>query len=472
MPPSDEPDRPEAPAEIGGYRVLRRLGAGGQGTVYLGADADGNRAAVKVLNPDAMDDADMRRRFQHEADAARSVASFCTAAVLTADFSARPPFIASEYVEGESLHERVRRTGPLEGGDLQRLAVNTATALAAIHEAGVVHRDFKPGNVLLGEGGARVIDFGIAQAAHGADTRTQSVIGTPAYMAPEQIAAGDATAASDVFAWGAVVAFAATGASPFDGPAVPSVLHSVINAEPGLDALPEPLRSAAAAALAKDPAARPSSVGLVMALLGRDEATVRLGGTATAPLRGPGAAPPQPGGAAGAPRRWLPIAAAGAAAAALLAGVLFAAGSLLPDRGSEPRAPSAEGGPGEEGGPGGDGTPAAEGGIPEFTADEGGTWEGVGEGGAIVTLTVAEGERSAALSHPECAGRVTLTEQTGRRFTATPSEAIADCVHTVWSARDIVIDFTGTTAELEFYSFDLAAEEMGPLSRITLARAG
>src|SRR5699024_4942712 len=161
-----------------------------------------------------------------EAQAARQVASFCTAAVLAVDFEARPPYIVSEYVDGPSLQDHLGTQGPMGGGDLSRLAVATATALVAIHEAGIVHRDLKPGNVLLGGDGARVIDFGITQNTLGAGTLTNSPIGTPAFMAPEQIADGRATAASDVFSWGAVIAYAATGRSPFQGTTVANVLHN------------------------------------------------------------------------------------------------------------------------------------------------------------------------------------------------------------------------------------------------------
>ncbi|MCY9782876.1 serine/threonine protein kinase [Nocardiopsis sp. EMB25] len=266
--PPPSPHDP-APASVGGYRVLRRLGSGGQGTVYLGEDGTGARVAVKTLTEEAMADPGMRRRFAREAEAARKVATFCTAAVVDADMDAQPPYIVSEYVEGPTLHQRVRDRGPMSGGDLNRLAVVTATALVAIHEAGIVHRDLKPGNVILGEGGARVIDFGIAQVPSGAGTVTHSTIGTPAFMAPEQIAEGDATPASDVFAWGTLVAFTAGGSSPFDGPTVPTVLYKVLHADPDLSALPEPLRTLVGRALAKDPATRPTSEALLMSLLGR-----------------------------------------------------------------------------------------------------------------------------------------------------------------------------------------------------------
>lgn len=258
------------PAEIGGHRLIGRLGMGGQGTVYLAESGQGGApVAVKCLNSEALEEPRVRQRFIREAEAARQVASFCTAAVLAVDFDAESPYIVSEYVEGRSLSQRIRQDGPMSGGDLSRLAVATATALVAIHEAGIVHRDFKPGNVLLGDGGARVIDFGIAQITEATGTLTNSPIGTPPFMAPEQIAGGFAVAASDVFAWGAVLVYAATGASPFSADTVPNVLHKVLHTEPDLSALPDELRPLAARALDKDPAARPNSVDVLMALLGR-----------------------------------------------------------------------------------------------------------------------------------------------------------------------------------------------------------
>ncbi len=268
--PDPLPLREDDPDQIGGCDLVGRLGAGGQGTVYLAESSRGGaRVAIKTLNSEGLSDPRVRQRFVREVEAARQVASFCTAAVLEADFDAAVPHIVSEYVEGQSLSQRIRQGGPMAGGDLIRLAVATATALVAIHEAGIVHRDFKPGNVLLGDGGARVIDFGIAQLTEGAGTLTNSTIGTPAFMAPEQIGQGNATPASDVFAWGAVMAFAATGSSPFDGGTVPNVLHNVLYVEPELSALPDEVRPLVAAALAKDPAARPAAVDALMTLLGR-----------------------------------------------------------------------------------------------------------------------------------------------------------------------------------------------------------
>src|SRR5690625_3021804 len=260
------------PAEIGGLRLIGRLGAGGQGTVYLAeSEHGGDHVAVKSLNSEALEDPRVRQRFVREAEAARQVASFCTAAVLAVDFEAESPYIVSEYVEGRSLSQRIRQDGPMSGGDVGRLAVATATALVAIHEAGIVHRDFKPGNVLLGDGGARVIDFGIAQITESTGTLTNSPIGTPAFMAPEQISSGQATPASDVLAWGAVLVYAATGASPFQAYTEPNVLHNVLHVDPDLSVRPDDVRPLITRALSKNPAARPASVDALMTLLGRQD---------------------------------------------------------------------------------------------------------------------------------------------------------------------------------------------------------
>ncbi|WP_214409628.1 serine/threonine-protein kinase [Sphaerisporangium fuscum] len=259
---------PGDPQQIGPYRLIRRLGAGGQGVVHLGRDEAGTLVAVKVLREDIAADPDTRARFAREVAMAQRVASFCTAQFLGADLWANPPYIVTEYVEGPSLQEDVSRNGPRNGPSLHRLAVGTATALTAIHEAGLVHRDFKPGNVLLGPDGPQVIDFGIARALDGTSTTSSQVIGTPAYMAPEQIKGEPIGASADVFAWGAVITYAAIGRSPFAAQTTHAVLYRVIDGAPDVDGVPEPLRSLVVQCLAKDPAERPAMQDVLLRLLG------------------------------------------------------------------------------------------------------------------------------------------------------------------------------------------------------------
>ncbi|MEV4896729.1 serine/threonine-protein kinase, partial [Nonomuraea sp. NPDC055795] len=202
------------PPSVGPYRIVRKLGEGGQGVVYLGVAPDGTPVAVKVLREGG---------FEREIAAARRVEPFCIAQVLDASASGTP-YIVTEFVDGPSLAEAGRHGG----ADLDRLAVATATALAAIHRAGVVHRDFKPGNVLLGRDGPRVIDFGIARAGTSL-TVTSSVVGTPAYMAPEQLAGAGVGPAADVFAWASVIVFAATGTPPFGSDTLPTIINRILH---------------------------------------------------------------------------------------------------------------------------------------------------------------------------------------------------------------------------------------------------
>ncbi|MEV4100625.1 serine/threonine-protein kinase [Nonomuraea sp. NPDC049649] len=274
------PLMPDDPAELGGYHLAGRLGEGGQGVVYLAHSAAGEPVAIKLLSAG---DRETRARLARELEALESIASFCTARVLDASTDGPRPYVISEFIDGPSLAERVRGRGPLTGGDLERVAVGTATALAAIHAAGVVHRDFKPANVLLGPDGPRVVDFGIARA-EGAATMTSGLIGTPAYLAPEQINGAPASFASDVFAWAATVLFAATGTNPFGADTVPAVLHRVLHAQPDLGPLPPRLRGPIAAALAKDPSLRPTA-GALMVQLVNPNAT---GPYAEHPPAGPG----------------------------------------------------------------------------------------------------------------------------------------------------------------------------------------
>ncbi|MEV0826248.1 serine/threonine protein kinase [Nonomuraea rubra] len=286
--PRAEPLRPGDPEAIAAYRIAGRLGEGGQGVVYLAQAPDGRPVAVKVLRESARGD----DRFAREIAAARRVEPFCVAQVLDASPGGRP-YIVSEYVEGPSLQQAGRH----HGADLQRLAVSTATALAAIHQAGIVHRDFKPANVLLGRDGPRVIDFGVARAADSALTVTSGIVGTPAYMAPEQLAGAYVGPAADVFAWASVMVFAGTGRPPFGDDSLPAVINRILNHEPFLGDLPESLRPIVHACLAKDPAARPAMQDVLLRLLGGSHPSTPVHPVAPGHSAAPGhPAMPGPGG--------------------------------------------------------------------------------------------------------------------------------------------------------------------------------
>ncbi|MFI6495759.1 serine/threonine protein kinase [Nonomuraea typhae] len=289
-----QPLQPGDPERIGRHTLTGRLGEGGQGVVYLGSGPEGEQVAVKVLRASVAADDGARDRFVRELGFAEKVADFCTARVLEADVAGGRPYIVSEFVPGPSLQQLVRAEGPRSGAALHRLAIGTATALAAIHQAKVVHRDFKPGNVLMSGDGPRVIDFGIAKALDGTATLTSHVVGTPAYMAPEQYLGEGLGPWTDMFAWGATVLFAATGRAPFGDDTAPAVMHRVLHAEPDVRVLPEPLGGLVAACLAKDPARRPGAAQVLLALLGLDpaaasaEAILAAGVTA---VDAPGTAP-------------------------------------------------------------------------------------------------------------------------------------------------------------------------------------
>ncbi|MET7702280.1 bifunctional serine/threonine-protein kinase/ABC transporter substrate-binding protein [Streptomyces sp. NPDC005485] len=250
---------------IGEFTVERRLGAGGMGLVYLARSAAGRQVAVKVIRPEYADDPHFRARFRYEVAAARKVSGAFTASVVDADPDGDPPWLATQYVLGESLAARVQSGGPLPVTDIARLAGQLAEALRDIHRQGIVHRDLKPANVLLADDGVRVIDFGIARsvAQSRALTRSGSMVGTPAFMAPEQLNGPQRIApATDVFALGCVLAFAALGRSPFEDPESAglepiAVAFAVVHKEPDLAGVPGPLRALVARCLAKDPGRRP-----------------------------------------------------------------------------------------------------------------------------------------------------------------------------------------------------------------------
>ncbi|MFI7706341.1 PASTA domain-containing protein [Nonomuraea sp. NPDC049480] len=268
--PTAQPLRTGDPQRLGEYALSGRLGEGGQGAVFLGSRG-GETYAVKLLHGPVGDE---QAAFLREVELAKHVARFCTAQVIDAGFDEGRPYIVSEYVDGPSLQREVALTGPRRGGALERLAVSTATAIVAIHRAGIVHRDFKPQNVLLGSDGPRVIDFGLARALDAAATMSGRGVGTPAYMAPEQITASAVTGKADVFSWGATMCFAANASAPFGQDSVAPVLHRILTAPPELGRLEGRLRTLVEACLDKDARNRPSSRELLFELLGESTGEV------------------------------------------------------------------------------------------------------------------------------------------------------------------------------------------------------
>ncbi|MFC9802939.1 bifunctional serine/threonine-protein kinase/ABC transporter substrate-binding protein [Streptomyces bacillaris] len=258
--------RPGDPAHIGGHRLLGRLGAGGMGTVYLGRTDAGALAAVKVILPEYAGYEEFRTRFRREAEAARRVDSPWAVRVTGADTESETPWLATEFVPGPTLPEIVARYGPLPARSVKVLGRLLARALAAVHAAGLAHRDVKPGNVLLAADGPRLIDFGIARAADAtALTATGLVVGTPGFLPPEQAtgSGADAGPAGDVFSLGALLAYAATGRPPFGSGAVDALLYRTVHGAPDLDGVDDPaLRALLTECLAKDPATRPSAADL------------------------------------------------------------------------------------------------------------------------------------------------------------------------------------------------------------------
>ncbi|MFE4616490.1 protein kinase [Streptomyces sp. NPDC056747] len=267
------PLREGTPPQIGPYEVLARLGAGGMGEVFLGRDAsrDGVYVAVKTVRRDVAGDPAFRDRFRREIRVAALVSSPYAAAPVGGDADAEVPWLATAYVPGPSLSQAVRRGGALPVATVRAVGAGIARALADLHAAGVLHRDLKPGNVMLSVEGPRLIDFGIARSSAATTmTATGVMVGTPAFMSPEHVAgARRVTAASDVFCLGSLLCYAATGEDPFgDGP-LAAVLYRVSQAEADLSRVPEELRGTVAACLAADPADRPTPERLAE-LLGAD----------------------------------------------------------------------------------------------------------------------------------------------------------------------------------------------------------
>ncbi|TDC61576.1 serine/threonine protein kinase, partial [Actinomadura sp. GC306] len=293
--------RPEDPTRIGRYRIEAKVGEGGMGAVYLGRDPGGRQVAVKVVRSALAGDRTFLARFHDEAANAQRVASFCTAQVLEHGDDLGLAYMVTEYIDGPSLLEHVTENGPLSPGMLHGVAVGVAAALVAIHSAGLVHRDLKPSNVLLSISGPRVIDFGIARALDvaSAHTRTGQVVGTPGWIAPEQITSQQVTPAVDVFAWGCLVAYAASGHNPFGQGSFQILAARAVHAEPEIGDLPPALAGLVESALHKDPERRPSARDLLLGLVGgagEAAVTTELGETWTAPPEAdaPGVPAPAP----------------------------------------------------------------------------------------------------------------------------------------------------------------------------------
>ncbi|MGA4990566.1 serine/threonine-protein kinase [Nonomuraea bangladeshensis] len=264
---------------IGPYRIVGRMGAGGMGVVYAGVAADGARVAVKVIHPGLAADPQFLARFVREVELLSRVRGRCVVSVLDADTGAMPPWLATEFVPGPTLSTYVQQNAPLPPDRLLSFGVDIAEALTDIHRAGIVHRDLKPGNVILADSGAKVLDFGIARALDESGlTGTGALIGTPGWISPEQYRGDQADAAADVFAWGALMTYAATGRPPF-GTGAPDVLaYRVMGVDPDLSGVPKEVRELVRSALAKDRAARPPAEEVLARL------TAIRSGTGPAPV--------------------------------------------------------------------------------------------------------------------------------------------------------------------------------------------
>ena len=259
---------PSDPRIIGPYRILKRIGTGGMGVVFLVEDASDRQLALKLLRPELADDPGFRSRFRREVEAAQRVGGICNARYLDADLDSDQPYLVTEYIEGGSLLDYVTAHGPLVGDQLIGLAVGLAEALVAMNAVGVIHRDLKPSNVLMAPAGPKVVDFGISHAADGtALTQTGSIIGSPGWMSPEQALGHGTTPAIDVFSWGSTIAFASTGRSPFGEGRPEAVLYRVVHEAPDLEGLDPRLQGLTLGALQKEPARRPTAEQLLVELV-------------------------------------------------------------------------------------------------------------------------------------------------------------------------------------------------------------
>ncbi|MFC5910632.1 serine/threonine-protein kinase, partial [Streptacidiphilus monticola] len=255
--------RREDPRLVGPYRLHRRLGTGGMGVVYLGSDRRGQKVALKLIRPELAEDQEFRTRFAREVAAASRIRGGCIARLVASDIEAERPWLATAYVPGPSLYSKVGDEGPLPWTEVAAVGAALAEGLTHVHEAGVVHRDLKPSNILLSPKGPRIIDFGIAWSS-GASTLTHvgTAVGSPGFLAPEQVRGVAVTGATDVFALGSTLTYAATGDTPFGSGSSEVMLYRVVHEEPDLEAVPPALAPLIRMCLSKEPAERPSPARL------------------------------------------------------------------------------------------------------------------------------------------------------------------------------------------------------------------
>ncbi|MBB4929978.1 hypothetical protein F4561_000798 [Lipingzhangella halophila] len=268
LPPELRPTQPDDPQSIGRFRIVGRLGAGGMGVVFGGLDESARCVAVKTIHERYAAQSRFREIFSREVELLTRVDGVCVPRVRASDVRAATPWMATGFVPGRTLRQHVTDIGVLDGAMLRAFAAGTAEALAAIHAAGVVHRDIKPGNVILSPDGPYVVDFGIATDAEaGGDPDAASSYGTPGWVSPERYRGEPGTAATDVFAWGGLLVLAATGRAPFGEGTPDELKERVLHGDPDLDGVPDELRDLASRALAKDPEARPAAESALRDLL-------------------------------------------------------------------------------------------------------------------------------------------------------------------------------------------------------------
>ncbi|MFE9573955.1 serine/threonine-protein kinase [Streptomyces sp. NPDC006692] len=282
-----EPLHAADPANLGPFVLRARLGSGGMGTVYLAQSPSGRFVAVKTVHPELTDDSGFRERFRREVEAARSISGFYTASVVDADLEGAVPWVATVYVDAPDLATLIAEGGPLPESDVRDVGAGLAEALAAIHRTGLVHRDLKPGNILVTLDGPRIIDFGIARVLHDGPALTTlgAAIGTPGFMSPEQAQGLTVSPASDVFSLGAVLYYAAVGQGPFGTGTAHALLYRVVHDRPDLTGLPLALRPVIQRCLAKQPGERPSPDDLLTSLASgaRAQTPMNLAGTGRGP---------------------------------------------------------------------------------------------------------------------------------------------------------------------------------------------